>query len=507
MSEDTSQATDDSGTAKAKAQVDDAARSRQFPKPAGRWTDRVRFDDTPGGSGGAAHRPGQIMVVGDAQARAAIEVLKSVGVRTAEPIRLLGDINVIKVDRDVEIPRVIRDLAARGVTAEPNYVVFSHHLSDGASGSPCCGGNPCGGCACGGTGVGGSPVYASPVYASPVYASPVYASPVYASPVYASPVYASPVYASPVYASPVYASPVYASPVYASEYRSSGVRSSSARPAADPKLDVPAAIQGDHIVLVFDTGIAAEGHLPSSLSQHKANDPDDVDAPDTDGDHLLDPAAGHGTFIAGLLERTAPGLSCRAVGVLSSFGDGSVAAIAERLGEEIDANNVHERTVITMSFGAYADTEMHVLAAVIQAAQDRGAVVVASAGNDGICVPQYPAALPGVVGVGSIEAYGRAPYSNYGPWLRACAPGTDVISSFFTNFNGSELAEDDGVDPDDFKGWASWTGTSFAAPIVAAQLVSYMAATKSTAKQAVERLIDAPELYRFPNLGTVINTR
>ena len=52
------------------------------------------------------------------------------------------------------------------------------------------------------------------------------------------------------------------------------------------------------------------------------------------------------------------------------------------------------------------------------------ATIVASAGNDSTCRPTFPACLPGVVSVGSVEPHGRAHYSNFGPWVRACAPGT-----------------------------------------------------------------------------------
>src|SRR5207253_1388910 len=108
-------------------------------------------------------------------------------------------------------------------------------------------------------------------------------------------VYASPVYASPVYASPVYASPVYASPVYASRYRSTGQRHSSARPAGAPMTrPAPASTAtttGPHIV-VLDTGLADAALRPAAVSTVQCA-PNDCDSPDEDGDHQLDPAAGH----------------------------------------------------------------------------------------------------------------------------------------------------------------------------------------------------------------------
>ena len=59
-------------------------------------------------------------------------------------------------------------------------------------------------------------------------------------------------------------------------------------------------------------------------------------------------------------------------------------------------------------------------------------------------------ALPEVVGVGALGPTGPAPWSNYGPWLDASAPGTDLVSSFFADFDGA-LPPINGLDPDEFE--------------------------------------------------------
>ena len=138
--------------------------------------------------------------------------------------------------------------------------------------------------------------------------------------------------------------------------------------------------------------------------------------------------------------------------------------------------------------------------------QAQGAVVVASAGNDGTCRPALPASLPGVISVGAIGPYGPAPFSNYGPWVRACAPGVDLCSTFFNGYEGSLPPNPDGTDPDNYAGWALWSGTSFSAPVVTGALVrAMMADGKCSAQTAVERVVDAPSLMRIPTLGTVVN--
>jgi len=109
------------------------------------------------------------------------------------------------------------------------------------------------------------------------------------------------------------------------------------------------------------------------------------------------------------------------------------------------------------------------------------------------------------VSVGSVEAHGRAHYSNFGPWVRACAPGTDLTSTFFTKFEGKAGPVPNGPDPDDFTGWAKWTGTSFSAPVVVAALVRHAILHQKSLKQAVADIIDNPVLARSPGLGTVVN--
>lgn len=106
--------------------------------------------------------------------------------------------------------------------------------------------------------------------------------------------------------------------------------------------------------------------------------------------------------------------------------------------------------------------------------------------------------LPRVVSVGALGPYGPAHFTNYGPWVRACAPDVDVISTFFTEWESPILASEK------FAEWVCWSGTSFAAPAVVGALARAMHAGLS-GEQAVERLIDDPGLFRIPGLGTVVN--
>ena len=40
-----------------------------------------------------------------------------------------------------------------------------------------------------------------------------------------------------------------------------------------------------------------------------------------------------------------------------------------------------------------------------------------------------------MIAVGALDAGGRAAFSNFGSWVDACAPGVDVVSTFFTDFD------------------------------------------------------------------------
>jgi hypothetical protein len=283
---------------------------------------------------------------------------------------------------------------------------------------------------------------------------------------------------------------------------------STAEPASDPG-DPQASFDqtGPIRVVVLDTGLADDRRRPQSLQPLSVDATDQPDTPDADGDRKLDLQAGHGTFIAGLIGRLVPGCSVVVRQVLSSHGLGCETELAARLYEY--AGKVD---LVNLSLGTYTPYYPRLLERAIRAVQlgigepqaqgapARPAVVVASAGNDGTWLAPLPAALPDVVSVGALGPDGPADFTNYGPWVRACAPGTAVVSTFF-----SSLTDVLDADQPDYAGWARWSGTSFAAPIVVAALARAMAREGVGAGDAVGRVVDAPGLLRLPLLGTVVN--
>jgi subtilisin family serine protease len=103
--------------------------------------------------------------------------------------------------------------------------------------------------------------------------------------------------------------------------------------------------------------------------------------------------------------------------------------------------------VINISIGGPASSVT--LQNAVDYAWKKGAVLFASAMNDGAATPNYPAACARVVAVSATDSNDRlASFSNYGNWITLAAPGTNIL----TTTGG---------------GYGYWSGTSFASPIAA----------------------------------------
>jgi hypothetical protein len=248
------------------------------------------------------------------------------------------------------------------------------------------------------------------------------------------------------------------------------------------------------LVAVLDTG-ARNPWFPATVSG--AADPV-TEAPD--GSLAVD--AGHGTFVTGVVLQYAPGAEVVVVRVLNDNNFSDEANIAQAL---LDLpGNVD---VVNLSLGGYTagDTPPVAIESALETLRDRNpdVVVVASAGNDSWNRPAYPAALKGVIGVAALDARGfdRAPFSNFGPWVDAAAPGQDVNSSFL--YWDGLVQRGDGL-KHDFDGWATWSGTSFAAPAVTGAIAA-LASTGLGASTAAHVLIHGPNVHRRPGLGAILD--
>ncbi|WP_163508150.1 type VII secretion-associated serine protease mycosin [Fodinicola acaciae] len=119
----------------------------------------------------------------------------------------------------------------------------------------------------------------------------------------------------------------------------------------------------------------------------------------------------------------------------------------------------------------------------IRYAQSKDALVVAAVGNRQSQAPgsiSFPAAYPGVVGVGSIDIDGaRDNDSQVGSFVSLVAPGKGVVAANSVN------------------GHRYWEGTSFAAPFVSGAAALVRAAwPKLNAQQVAQRLIATASVAR-----------
>jgi Subtilase family len=238
---------------------------------------------------------------------------------------------------------------------------------------------------------------------------------------------------------------------------------------------------------------------------------DDEDEPDDDSTGTLDFEGGHGTFIAGVIAQLCPDADVHTAGVLSSFGDGDVSEVIDGLQRGLAASRL-PIDIVVMSFGAFfADDDPGIFGtSLLQLLGKR--MGIAAAGNQATCRPYFPAGLADVKGVGAVAAGGRAWFSNFGGWVDACAPGVDVVSTFFSFSEDLDLfPELDDLRPREYKGWARWSGTSFSAPKVAALLAQEMylnlndAGTDLISADEAWRRLTTHNHLRMPDLGVVFN--
>ncbi|MFG2744068.1 type VII secretion-associated serine protease mycosin [Streptomyces chartreusis] len=151
---------------------------------------------------------------------------------------------------------------------------------------------------------------------------------------------------------------------------------------------------------------------------------------DVPGDQHTD-SSGHGTGMAGLIAGTgesgggdgafglAPGAKILPIRVPLK-----ATAFAEAIRYAADAGAKVINISMSVGGGAGGKEESEA----VRYALSKGALIFASAGNDGDSSLVSPAATPGVVAVGSIgQDLRKAPESQYGPQVDLAAPGVDML--------------------------------------------------------------------------------
>lgn len=218
------------------------------------------------------------------------------------------------------------------------------------------------------------------------------------------------------------------------------------------------------------------------------NDADPIDAPDgidNDNDGLTDEGSGHGTHIAGIIALVAPDAKILPIRVLDTEGSGTADNVAEAIRYVVNYHlNVAPgaKMVINLSLGIPNVTRVEVIHDVIdeEISEHNPPLpisVVASAGNDGLPVVHYPASEGDVLSIAAVDPNDvKADFSNYKD-VDVAAPGVGIYSTFLCNPVCS---------------WATWDGTSMAAPFVSGEVALIKAIETGTPRlpNEVENLVE-----------------
>ncbi len=223
---------------------------------------------------------------------------------------------------------------------------------------------------------------------------------------------------------------------------------------------------------------------------------------------------GHSTFISGIVRQLAPDARVLAIRIMHGDGavyEGDLLCALHELANRVAAAQAGGKSakmvdVVSLSLGYFSEASDTALDSAlwqaIEALLGMGVVVVAAAGNFATSRKFYPAAFaqrpvpPGqvpLISVGALNPNGsKAMFSDGGHWVTAWASGAAVVSTLPTDINASRSAElrmrahpanpmPPGVslpgfraalDPDDYTcGFGVWSGTSFSAPLLAAEIV------------------------------------
>lgn len=189
---------------------------------------------------------------------------------------------------------------------------------------------------------------------------------------------------------------------------------------------------------------------------------------------------GHGTMVAGAIRLVAPNAKIMPIRAFNQSGVG-------RLYDVIRGMHLAELSgarIVNLSLNTY--TYSPELETSAQELSDRGVILVASTGNDGLTnPPSYPAALPKVTGVASVGPTGlRSSFSNAGNSLTwVAAPGEALLLPFPGNR------------------WAGGWGTSFSAPLVSGLAAKVLQAKPNATYSDLQSALGRSRATGDQNLG------
>jgi serine protease len=178
-------------------------------------------------------------------------------------------------------------------------------------------------------------------------------------------------------------------------------------------------------------------------------------------------------------------MQLRAVGRCGGYASDVADAIAWAAGAPVVGlpNNPNPARVINLSLGGGGSCDRTTQAA-INTARSWGAVVVVAAGNaNANAANTSPANCQGVITVAATaKSGGKASYSNFGSNVTLAAPGGDRDAGLWSTLNMGTMAP--GADA-----YASYAGTSMAAPVVSGVVALMLSVNKNLTPDQVAALL------------------
>jgi Subtilase family len=275
-------------------------------------------------------------------------------------------------------------------------------------------------------------------------------------------------------------------------------------------------------VTVLDTGLVEKAALEHPWLAGVTGDPETSFVPGG-GDELAQDA-GHGTFTAGCVRVTAPAAGVEVLNAVDliradAADDGEMigAAFESDLSRMIrdrliappgaQPHPVPDVLLINFAGRTLGDAPPLALVALYETLLQHLAelVVVAPAGNDGDDRKNWPAAFDWVVSVGALDAgrRARAPWSCFGRTVDVWAPGDGLVNAYAHGRYTVRWEKDQGQ-VRQFEGMARWSGTSFAAPLVAGLIAARMSTTGQSSRRAWESLADLAQRQAVGGVGAVL---
>jgi hypothetical protein len=226
-------------------------------------------------------------------------------------------------------------------------------------------------------------------------------------------------------------------------------------------------IEGDHsafgkgiTIAILDTGIADHPAFSSEIQRINL-------VPLSENSADLN---GHGTAVASLIfsnnplvPGVAPGATPLSIRIADDNGSSNSFLMAQGIIAAADAG----AQIINISLGGYGKSA--VVDKAVEYASARGSIIVAAAGNTGTEGVMQPAANPGVIAVGAVDARNQPmAFSTTGKQIAIAAPGYGVNVAYTGNSA------------------ARVSGTSFSGPI-AAGVIAATASSSGTQKRSVQQ--------------------